>query len=745
MIDISRWIEIFNIEDPSIRCQTVLNEIQPKLREIFDSFVEKYNVNGEVLKYKIHTYESTLDTNRSDSKNPKYNKNKNNFCRKAFVGLTYDIYDRVSIFKIEADSRSKTIKIVMDLDFYPFWRAVLNKTNEKELDNLLRKLDPDIEIKLSDDEETLIKNEEFIKKINEYKGRKTPWFKFGLYLPFKSDINEEDLVDLMWDTFVKLEPLRKFIERDTIEHLNSLKVIDLFKNDSTPISLIVYGQKYQVNFEEATKSSNKLHKQSFSIYDNDQLITQGWLELFFREPRELLGVVINGREYIYIQLRKLQTETQYKLKFKKAFRLKGKNNENNENQTYQLKSNQILLDHGFQVDETGFYVGTYDNNSKTFLEPIGEIKQRLITASLIFADVLGAFTLPKNAPEANNNLIDDEGELSLETYSSTFDFSSIEKIISDSQFTFSLDTLRDFHLNMTCLVDKHFVILSGISGTGKTQLCRLYANAVYGLDYSADNPYLRIIPVRPDWMDSTALFGYYSSFEKRYMRTEFLDMLIQANKEKDKPHFIVLDELNLARVEYYLSDYLSAVESRKPIHLHNQDDIEDIPKTIEIPHNFYLIGTINVDETTHSISDKVLDRAFVMTLSEVDFEKYWEKLDNKYKDGLKEEWGSLIDLHQILSKYELHFGYRTMNEILRKLYKNLLLPEDFRMERIKSLDRVISEKILPKIRGDEKIIPLMAELESWTKDTIGMDSITYKNIVRMREELERYGATQFWR
>ncbi|WP_327608862.1 McrB family protein [Virgibacillus tibetensis] len=299
-------------------------------------------------------------------------------------------------------------------------------------------------------------------------------------------------------------------------------------------------------------------------------------------------------------------------------------------------------------------------------------------------------------------------------------------------------------MNLTSLDDKHFVILNGISGTGKTQLCRVFANAVYGLDYNEDHPYLKIIPVRPDWTDGTSIFGYYSSFEKQYMKTEFLDMLLQANSERDKPHFVVLDEMNLARVEYYLSDYLSGVESRKPIQLHNVDEVTDVPKTIEIPHNFYLIGTINTDETTHSISDKVLDRSFVMTLSDVNFEPFWETLDAKLKEKIESEWQFLLQLHKVLSEYELHFGYRTMNEILHKLYKNSLLPEDVRMNKWVGLDRGISEKILPKLRGDERIDSLLTQLNSIFLEQFGEDAGSLKHIVRMRKELDRYGATQFW-
>ncbi|WP_404451960.1 hypothetical protein LG329_16670 [Virgibacillus necropolis] len=264
------------------------------------------------------------------------------------------------------------------------------------------------------------------------------------------------------------------------------------------------------------------------------------------------------------------------------------------------------------------------------------------------------------------------------------------------------------------------------------------------MDYNEDHPYLKIIPVRPDWTDGTSLFGYYSSFEKQYMKTEFLDMLLQATSERDKPHFVVLDEMNLARVEYYLSDYLSGVESTKPIQLHNVEGVSDVPKTIEIPHNFYLVGTINTDETTHSISDKVLDRSFVMTLSDVDFDSFWETLDTKMKDEVETEWHFLLKLHEVLSEYGLHFGYRTMNEILHKLYKNSQLPEEVRMGKWIGLDRVISEKILPKIRGDERIDKLLSQLDSTFLARFGEDSESLKHITRMRKELDRYGAAQFW-
>lgn len=330
-------------------------------------------------------------------------------------------------------------------------------------------------------------------------------------------------------------------------------------------------------------------------------------------------------------------------------------------------------------------------------------------------------------------------------YNSNFNFTVIYEAIQNCSLTFDKELIRDLHLNMIALDDKHFVILSGISGTGKTQLAKLYANAVYGLSYDTDNPYLSIIPVRPDWTDATALFGYYSSFENRYIMTEFLKVLLHAHEEREKPHFIVLDEMNLARVEYYLSDYLSGVESHKEIPLHNRDDLDGIPSKISIPPNVYLIGTINVDETTHSISDKVLDRAFIMTLSDVDLETFWSRVDDGVRSGLQDEFSFLMRLHAWLAPYHLHFGYRTMNEMIQKMSRHLTLDVDHRASRIAMLDRVISEKVLPKLRGDDRIAKLLGVLKEAFAVHLGEESASHGHIHRMEKELVRYGATQFWR
>jgi len=175
--------------------------------------------------------------------------------------------------------------------------------------------------------------------------------------------------------------------------------------------------------------------------------------------------------------------------------------------------------------------------------------------------------------------------------------------------------VRRFHAPLNFLTHKHFVILSGLSGTGKTQLALRYAHAVHGLtDPKITDPFLFICAVRPEWTDPTGLTGYYDVLSNRYVVPPFLEAVLLATAHPHSPVFVVLDEMNLARVEYYFSDVLSAIETREALQLHsNSVPLEgstgtSIRAALPLPTNLYIIGTINVDETTNPVSDKVLDR-----------------------------------------------------------------------------------------------------------------------------------------
>lgn len=183
---------------------------------------------------------------------------------------------------------------------------------------------------------------------------------------------------------------------------------------------------------------------------------------------------------------------------------------------------------------------------------------------------------------------------------------------------------------------KPFVILTGISGTGKTKIAQIFADYMCQ-DDTEENRKSRIafVPVRPDWMDNRGLLGYFNPLSECYHATPALRLLLEAAKNLDKPYFLILDEMNLAKVEYYFSDFLSILESRtssypkgEPLILHDSretvavygDSTLQIPYELYIPPNVYITGTVNVDETTYMFSPKVLDRANVIEFNDVSLE-----------------------------------------------------------------------------------------------------------------------------
>ena len=267
-----------------------------------------------------------------------------------------------------------------------------------------------------------------------------------------------------------------------------------------------------------------------------------------------------------------------------------------------------------------------------------------------------------------------------------------------------------FHTGLNFLERKHFVILSGLSGTGKTRLGLAYARAVHGLsDMDAPDPFLAVCAVRPEWTDPTGLTGYYDVLSNRYVVPPFLETVMLATAHDESPVFVVLDEMNLSRVEYYLSDVLSCIETGEPLQLHsNSVPLEgstgtSIPAEMPLPPNLYLIGTINVDETTSPVSDKVLDRAVVIDMSNVEIDAYLTGLarrEPELGEAVAEIANRLTAVHGLMAEHGLGFGYRVAEEVVR--YRAFAKEHVAGASADETLDDLMVQKVLVKLRGTEK-------------------------------------------
>jgi len=251
-----------------------------------------------------------------------------------------------------------------------------------------------------------------------------------------------------------------------------------------------------------------------------------------------------------------------------------------------------------------------------------ELQTDLIEMMQIYADYVkykNTGVTPEKIDSGEHR--DDGGESAL-TVRDTI--SVVKSYISAKGFSYEDGLIENFYL---CLKTKPFVILAGTSGTGKTRLVRLFAEAVGA---TVGNSRFRMVPVRPDWSDSTDLYGY-KDLNGNFIPGAIIDFVKQAENDRIHPYFLCLDEMNLARVEYYLSDFLSIIETRRfegdkvitdPMlsDLYYGTDQSAVQRygTICLPENLYIIGTVNMDETTFPFSRKVLDRANTIEFSFVD-------------------------------------------------------------------------------------------------------------------------------
>ena len=281
---------------------------------------------------------------------------------------------------------------------------------------------------------------------------------------------------------------------------------------------------------------------------------------------------------------------------------------------------------------------------------------------------------------------------------------------------------------LASLAARPFLILTGLSGSGKTQIALRFGEWLGG-DRGL------VIPVRPDWTGAEALFGYEDALQpiKRGMRAwnvpQALEFMLRAASDPRNPHVLILDEMNLAHVERYFADFLSGMETRKPClpNLVKGNDgcwrrAPGKEVRIPLPSNLFVIGTVNADETTYSFSPKVLDRA-----NSIEFRVRTEDLQASYcrprpcragpsdlvrgflAIAANDEWhvqnppaGSAVfsagmeGVHRILAKDNLEFGKRVFHDASRFA---AMLSAAGDADPHRALDRQVMQKVLPRIHG----------------------------------------------
>lgn len=342
----------------------------------------------------------------------------------------------------------------------------------------------------------------------------------------------------------------------------------------------------------------------------------------------------------------------------------------------------------------------------------------------------------------------------------------------------SNDFSEPYRPYITAIKSKPFLLLAGISGTGKSRIVRELARACWDVnnederkEYQSQKPRnFEMIQVKPNWHDSSELIGYVSRVGDTpvFVAGDFLKFIARAWEEPDVPYFLCLDEMNLAPVEQYFAEYLSVIESRKadadgnittdPIlkksaedwfrNLTNELTVSDgvrsrfLNEGISIPQNLIVVGTVNMDETTFSFSRKVLDRAMTIEMNEVDLHGGLscknEQIGKLGKDELvgtavegvdiyesnKDVCDKALDyLQKVNDRLEgtpFKIAYRTRNEVLLYVVNNLpYKKEDETQEFVvaRALDEITNMKILSRIEGDETKVSaeFFNELESAIK------------------------------
>lgn len=395
------------------------------------------------------------------------------------------------------------------------------------------------------------------------------------------------------------------------------------------------------------------------------------------------------------------------------------------------------------------------------------------------------------------------------------DYYSSGKIQKNNRIIESGSTEYDEYL--TAIRTKPFILLAGISGTGKSRIVRELAfMSCPKLGKLQEDPTTPgnfcMIEVKPNWHDSSELLGYTSGIKDKYIITPFIKFLVKAMRYPEVPFFVCLDEMNLAPVEQYFAEYLSVLETRKMYNdtiisgsLINKNvfniysdifkslDLDTVERTdieefvqitnienelkefgLRLPQNVIVIGTVNMDDTTHQFSRKVIDRAMTIEMNDLNFDSMFDEadklsytveplnshlfisdsvnanqalelLDEPETMELKTETIALMnDLDGMLKHTPFRVAYRVQNEMVLYFRNLRLLKPEMPFKELFSLavDAMLKMKVLPRIEGDEDLVKKpLDDLRDWTEGKYLSSNLKVKE---MLARLERSHYTSYW-
>lgn len=359
----------------------------------------------------------------------------------------------------------------------------------------------------------------------------------------------------------------------------------------------------------------------------------------------------------------------------------------------------------------------------------------------------------------------------------TLIFDMMEYYAQKSRCYYKRSDFVNFHTAVKC---SDLVILSGLSGTGKSSLVNIYAKAL-GLNASADleDSQMLMVPVRPSWSDDADLLGYVDLAHMVYHAADsgFVDFLVRAQREenKNKLFLVCFEEMNLARVEHYFSQFLSILErpaGQRELQLYDKQymgklyNAADYPFQIEIGNNVKFIGTVNIDETTHHFSDKVLDRANVIELEVLNYATEWQ--DKTFAAVGKTQIWSTQDYEKLIVKeqipnarevrsllWEVHCALQSLSpkygagpRVVKNVLKYLSnLPKEEALDFDRALDLQLVQRVLTKLRGVESVVgpalqengesSLLAVLDKY--QSLSQFTKSRALLAQKKKEVESYG------